>query len=80
MRDPLRILMPNLEYPPLGGGAAPVTRGLAQALVELGHQVDVVTMGYRGLAAEEDDGGVRLYRVPGLRSRLELSRVHELAT
>ena len=80
MRDRLRILMPNLEYPPLGGGAAPVTRGLARALVERGHQVDVVTMGYRGLPPEQDDAGVRLYRVPGLRSRLELSRVHELAT
>jgi glycosyltransferase involved in cell wall biosynthesis len=80
MRDCLRILMPNLEYPPLGGGAAPVTRGLARALVARGHHVDVVTMGYRGLPAEENEDGVRLFRVPALRSRLELSHVHELAT
>lgn len=80
MRNSLRILMPNLEYPPLGGGAAPVTRGLARALVARGHQVDIVTMGYRGLPAEEMDQGVRLMRVPCLRSRLELSYVHELAT
>ena len=80
MRDCLRILMPNLEYPPLGGGAAPVTRGLARALVARGHHIDVVTMGYRGLPAEENEDGVRLFRVPALRSRLELSHVHELAT
>jgi glycosyltransferase involved in cell wall biosynthesis len=80
MRDCLRILMPNLEYPPLGGGAAPVTRGLARALVARGHHVDVVTMGYRGLPAEENEDGVRLFRVPVLRSRLELSHLHELAT
>jgi glycosyltransferase involved in cell wall biosynthesis len=80
MRDCLRILMPNLEYPPLGGGAAPVTRGLARALVARGHHVDVVTMGYRGLPAEANEDGVRLFRVPVLRSRLELSHVHELAT
>lgn len=80
MRNGLRILMPNLEYPPLGGGAGPVTRGLARALVERGHQVDVVTMGYRGLPAEDADDGVRIHRVPGIRSRLELSHVHELAT
>jgi glycosyltransferase involved in cell wall biosynthesis len=80
MRDCLRILMPNLEYPPLGGGAAPVTRGLARALVARGHHVDVVTMGYRGLPAEENEDGVRLFRVPVLRSRVELSHVHELAT
>jgi glycosyltransferase involved in cell wall biosynthesis len=79
MRHGLNILMPNLEYPPLGGGAAPVTRGLARALVKRGHRVDVVTMGYRGLPAEEVDEGVHVYRVPGIRSRLELSRVHELA-
>jgi glycosyltransferase involved in cell wall biosynthesis len=80
MPDPLRILMLNLEYPPLGGGAAPVTRGLAQALVARGHQVDVVTMGFKGLAREENDAGVGLFRVSALRSRLELSHVHELAT
>ena len=76
----LRILMLNLEYPPLGGGAAPVTRGLARALVGRGHKVDMVTMGYRQLPREENDGGVRVFRVPGIRSRLELSHVHELAT
>jgi glycosyltransferase involved in cell wall biosynthesis len=80
MRDSLRILMLNLEYPPLGGGAGPVTRGLARALVAGGHSVDVVTMRYRGLPAEADDDGVRLFRVPGIRRRLELSHLHELAT
>lgn len=80
MADRLRILMLNLEYPPLGGGAAPVTRGLARALVSRGHAVDVVTMGYRGLPREETEDGVRIFRVPGIRSRLELSHVHELAT
>jgi glycosyltransferase involved in cell wall biosynthesis len=76
----LRVLMLNLEYPPLGGGAAPVTRGLARALVGRGHQVDIVTMGYRGLPKSENDGGVQVFRVPGIRSRLELSHAHELAT
>jgi glycosyltransferase involved in cell wall biosynthesis len=75
----LRILMLNFEYPPLGGGGSPVTRGLARALVSRGHGVDVVTMGFRGLPAEELDDGVRVFRVPGLRSRVELSHVHELA-
>ena len=76
----LRVLMLNLEYPPLGGGAAPVTRGLARALVGRGHQVDIVTMGYRGLPEIENDGGVQVFRVPAARSRVELSYVHELAT
>jgi glycosyltransferase involved in cell wall biosynthesis len=72
--------MLNFEYPPLGGGAAPVTRGLARALVGRGHQVDIVTMGYGKLPREENDGGVGVFRVRGIRSRPELSHVHELAT
>jgi glycosyltransferase involved in cell wall biosynthesis len=77
--DGLGILMLNFEYPPLGGGGSPVTRGLARALVGRGHRVDVVTMGFRGLPSEQLDDGVRIFRVSGLRSRVELSRVHELA-
>ena len=76
----LRVLMLNFEYPPLGGGAAPVTRGLSRALVDRGHRVDIVTMGYGELPREENDRGVRVFRVPGIRSRVELSHVHELAT
>jgi glycosyltransferase involved in cell wall biosynthesis len=75
----LRILMLNFEYPPIGGGGSPVTRGLARALVGRGHQVDLVTMGFRGLPREELDAGVRVFRVPALRARAELSHVHELA-
>lgn len=72
--------MLNFEYPPLGGGSSPVTRSLARTLVAQGDQVDVVTMGFRGLPPEEEDGGVRVLRVPCLRGQQELSRVHELAT
>ncbi|MFN2433522.1 MAG: glycosyltransferase family 4 protein [Gemmatimonadota bacterium] len=72
--------MLNFEYPPLGGGSSPVTRGLARTLVQRGHAVDVVTMSFRDLPREEDDGGVRVFRVPCLRARPELSRVHELAS
>ena len=80
MPDALRILMLNIEYPPLGGGAAPVTRGLSRALVARGHSVDVVTMHRRGLERAANDDGVRVIRVPTLRARAELSHVHELAT
>jgi glycosyltransferase involved in cell wall biosynthesis len=78
VKDSLRILMLNMEYPPVGGGSSPVTRGLARGLVARGHRVDVVTMGYRDLPREEDDAGVQVFRVAGLRSRLEVSRTHEL--
>jgi len=38
----LRILMLNYEFPPLGGGASPVSYEIAKGYVKLGHKVDVV--------------------------------------
>jgi glycosyltransferase involved in cell wall biosynthesis len=72
--------MLNFEYPPLGGGSSPVTRSLATTLVGRGHAVDVVTMNFQRAPREEDDEGVRVFRVPALRRRRELSHVHELAS
>jgi glycosyltransferase involved in cell wall biosynthesis len=63
----VRILTLNYEYPPLGGGASPVTRALCEHLAAAGHAVDVVTMGYRRLPRVEMSGGVRVIRVPALR-------------
>lgn len=74
----MKILMLNYEYPPLGGGAAPVTRSLSEELVLQGHEVDVVTMGYKGLPKEEDINGVQVYRVPSIRQKLEMCTFHEM--
>jgi len=56
MRDSLRILMLNLEYPPLGGGAGPVTRGLARALVLFGGGTDDSSL----CAKEPDERALRV--------------------
>jgi glycosyltransferase involved in cell wall biosynthesis len=63
----MRILMLNYEYPPIGGGASPVTRALSEQLVGAGHAVDVVTMGYGKLPRLEAFGDLRVFRVPALR-------------
>ena len=65
----MRILVLNYEYPPLGGGAAPVCRDLAVRMSALGHQVTVVTMGYHDLPSHERKDGVEVYRVRCLRTR-----------
>lgn len=39
--------MLNYEFPPLGGGASPVSFEIAKGYVKLGNEVDVVTMGGR---------------------------------
>lgn len=61
----LRILFCNYEYPPLGGGGGVVMAALARELAKR-HAVTVLTSRAGDLAAEDDDRGVRLVRVPVL--------------
>jgi len=60
--DPLRILVLNYEYPPLGGGAVVLLRRSAPSLVKMGHSVRVVTGYYCGLPRVEVRDGVTIYR------------------
>ena len=68
-RGIMRILMLSYEFPPLGGGGAKVVYGLSQELVRVGHAVDLVTMGFKGLPGYEKVNGVHVYRVPFIRMR-----------
>ncbi len=63
----LKILKTSYEYPPLGGGGAKVVYGIATRLAARGHEVDLLTMGFRGLPAREVVKGVNVRRVPGIR-------------
>lgn len=76
----MRILTLCYEFPPVGGGGGRVVLGLARMLVQLGHEVDVVTMGFRGLPRFERIDGVNVYRVPSLRKRVAECSVFEAAT
>ena len=55
------------EFPPLGGGGSRVVHGLSKELARQGQQVDLVTMGFRGLPRVEQFNGLRVYRVSNLR-------------
>jgi len=68
----MQILVLSYEFPPLGGGGAKVVFGLSNELVRLGHEVDVVTMGFRGLPKHETLNGVNVYRVPCIRRNVSL--------
>jgi glycosyltransferase involved in cell wall biosynthesis len=76
----MKILMLNHEFPPVGGGAAPVTFELCKHLVRKGHRVDVVTMHYDDLPRFETVEGVNIYRTPAIRKRPNICYTHELAT
>lgn len=76
----LRILTLSYDFPPLGSGGAAVASGLSRELARLGHAVDVVTMGFRGLPRQEVIEGVRVHRVPCLRRRRHLCTMPEAAS
>ena len=59
----MRILKISYEYPPLGGGGARVVFGLSRELVRLGHEIDIVTMGYEGLNSLERLNGITVHRL-----------------
>lgn len=65
----MKILVLNYEFPPIGGGAAPVSRDIAIKLKERGHEVTVVTMGFQDLPLCETIEGVKIHRVKCWRSK-----------
>ena len=76
----MKILMLNYEFPPIGGGASPVTFELSAQLVRAGHRVDVVTMHYGDLPKFEIREGINIYRTPAIRRKPNICHIHELAS
>lgn len=74
----MRILTLSFEYPPLGGGGAKVVDGLARHLAKLGHEIDISTMGFRGLPKFETANGVNVYRHASIRKRTDICHMHEM--
>lgn len=68
----MNILFLNYEFPPLGGGASPVSLEIARGYVRHGHTVDVVTMSYKDLPDHEIIDGINVFRVKSLRSKKEI--------
>ncbi|MFA5106901.1 MAG: glycosyltransferase family 4 protein [Patescibacteria group bacterium] len=71
------ILVLNYEFPPLGGGASPISYAITKGYVDAGYHVDVVTMGYAGLPSFERKDGINIHRVKSGRKKKELSTFPE---
>jgi glycosyltransferase involved in cell wall biosynthesis len=67
------VLYLNYEFPPLGGGAAPVSYAIAKGYVDSGYKVDVVTMAFGDLPKYEKKDGINIYRVNSLRRKKAVS-------
>ncbi len=76
----MRILCLSYEYPPLGGGGSAVCQGLSTALAKRGHQIDIVTSGFKGLPAYEHQDGVNIHRIRCLRRDPLYTTTLELTT
>lgn len=75
----MKILVLNYEFPPLGGGAGDVTRELCAEYARQGHEVKVLTSGFRGLPARQTANGFEIIRVPAFRKYQEKSNVFQMA-
>jgi glycogen(starch) synthase len=69
----MHILIVNSEYPPIGGGAGNASAHIARELVRMGKQVTVLSAAFAKLPREEQDAGVRVLRLPGLRRKADRS-------
>ncbi len=76
----MKILMLNHEFPPVGGGASPITLELCSQLAKMGHHIDLVTMHFKNTARFEQVNGFNIYRTPAIRKRPNICYPHELAT
>lgn len=76
----MKILVLNHEFPPVGGGASPMSWQLCRHLAARGHSLDVVTMRFADLPHYQEKQGVRIHRTWALRRRADICHTHEMAT
>jgi len=64
----MRILTIIYEFPPIGGGGGRAAYDICKELAARGHDVTVLTAHMDGLPLEEFKDGIRLIRIPSLRT------------
>jgi len=74
----MKILKLCYEYPPLGGGGGHVVYGLANQLVRMGHDIDLVTMRYKRLQSIEPDHHISIHSIPCIRKSPVVCHSHEM--
>ncbi|MCB9043873.1 MAG: glycosyltransferase family 4 protein [Chitinophagales bacterium] len=74
----MKILFLNYEFPPLGGGASPISFEIAQGYARQKHQVDVITMGFEDLPPFETREGINIWRIKSIRKKKEICTPPEM--
>lgn len=73
----MRILVLNIEYPPVGGGASPICKLMCEMFAERDQHVTVVTSQFGDRPDYEMINGVHIYRVNCLRRQVNMSNPFE---
>ncbi len=74
----MKILVLCYEYPPVGGGGAKVVEGLNSELLARNNEIDLVTMGFKGLPEFEKKKNLKIYRVPSIKKKLFVTTYLEI--
>jgi glycosyltransferase involved in cell wall biosynthesis len=75
---PLKILILNYEYPPLGGGAGIITKKLAEEFSSAGHLITILTTWFPGEDEVTENGKFKIIRLKSLRKRTDRSNPIEM--
>jgi len=75
--DPMKILLINSEYPPIGGGAGHASSNIARVLAQRGHDVLVLTSHWDDLPFEEKRDAIEIIRLSVLRRKMDRSNAFE---
>jgi glycosyltransferase involved in cell wall biosynthesis len=75
---PVKILVLNYEYPPIGGGGGRVSQVLGRQLARRGHQITVLTSRIQGMERDDWTDGYRVHRVQCFRRRADRCTVPEM--
>jgi glycosyltransferase involved in cell wall biosynthesis len=68
---PLKVLILNSEYPPIGGGAGTATANLARFIASKGFDIKIVTARFGNQPVRMNNEGFDIIRVPSRRERAD---------
>jgi len=74
----MRLLVLNYEYVPVGGKSGIITKEIAEALLNRGHKISIVTTWYDGEPENYRDGDLHLIRVRSRRKNKSTSNPLEM--
>ena len=69
--SPLKVLILNSEFPPIGGGAGTATANLAKYMASKGVDIKIITARFGNLPPLENRGGFDIIRVHSGRERAD---------